>query len=259
MVAVARRHGARRRRLVVSALGVVAAVLALVGSLVAVGWRDFNPNGIPVSDPKREALPGARGEFAQLSPDGDFYALIEGRAGESAPQALVVVDAVRGTIIGRFRAPATGGSLRNAGWRSPKTVWVSAVELSEGRCIAAFSASSPGWEFAPDDCSRRPESAGRGFEHRVAPSPDGAVTARTTYDRYGQGLMERYPISDVRLEDGQGRFLGRLGNLILVGWAADSSLIVLGGSDHRPYRITRAEIGSLIAKPTADRAAAHTN
>ena len=58
--------------------------------------------------------------------------------------------------------------------------------------------------------------------------------------------MERRPISDVRLEDRDGRFLGQLGDLILVGWAADSSLIVLGGSDHQPYRITRAEIDSLI-------------
>ena len=157
----------------VSALAVAATVLALVGSLAAVERRNFDPNGIPVSDPKREALPGARGEFGQLSPDGELYVLIEDRAGEPAHQALVVVDAVRGTIVGRFPAPVTGGSLRNAGWRYPKSVWVSAVELSEGKCVAAFSASSPGWEFAPDDCGRRPESAGRGFEHRVARSPNG--------------------------------------------------------------------------------------
>ncbi|HEV2811590.1 MAG TPA: hypothetical protein VGV93_14475 [Acidimicrobiales bacterium] len=61
MVGVTHRHAARRRRLVVAALAVIAALLALVGSLVAVGWPDLDPNGIPVSDPKREALPGARG------------------------------------------------------------------------------------------------------------------------------------------------------------------------------------------------------
>jgi hypothetical protein len=230
---------------VVSALVVIVALLALLG-FVAAGWRQLNPNGAPVIDPKREPLPGARGEFGQLSPDGTLCALIERPAGESADQALVVVDAVRGRIVRRFPAPATGGSLRYAGWRSPTSVWVSAVELSEGRCIAAFSASAPGWELAPDDCSRRPESAGRGFEHRVARSPDGVLTARTIYERSRQGLMERRPISDVRLEDDDGRFLGRLGNLMVVGWAADSSLIVLGGSDHRPYRIARAEIDSSI-------------
>ncbi len=246
MVAVAPRNAARWRRLVVSALAVCAALLGLMGSFVAVAWRDLNANGIPVSDPKREPLPGARGGFGELSPDGEFYTLIEDPAGAPAHQALVVVDAVRGTIVRRLPAPAREGSLRNAGWRSPSTVWVGVVELSEGRCIAAFSASLPGWEFAPDDCSRRPESAGRGFEHRVARSPDGALSASTTYGRYGQGLMERRSISDVRLEDRKGRFLGQLGNLIVVGWAADSSLIVLGGSDHRPYRITRAEIDSLI-------------
>ncbi|MEO6627000.1 MAG: hypothetical protein ABIP03_00375 [Aquihabitans sp.] len=56
--------------------------------------------------------------------------------------------------------------------------------------------------------------------------------------------MEFLP--DPRLEDRDGRLLGQLGDLIFVGWAADSSLIVLGGSDHRPFRITRAEIDSLI-------------
>lgn len=248
MTGVVRRLADRKPAFVAAAIGTTAGVLALVGSVVAVarlGSQPFNPDGIPISDPRREALPGGPGEFDQLSPGGAFYTVIRQPHGEPADQTLLVIDAVRGTIVGRLPGVGTGGSLRFTGWRGPDSVWVGAVELSAGACISAYSASAPAWEFAPDDYRRSPEDAGVGFEYRTEPSPDRLLVAETTYDR-SRGLKEAYPISDVRLEDRNNRFLAQIGDVVLVGWAADGSLIVIDGSDHRPYRITRAEIDSSV-------------
>jgi hypothetical protein len=250
--AVAPGPAARARARVVPLVGAMACILALAGScaaLVRLESRWSNPNGIAISHPKREPLPGGRGSFEQLSPDGSFYAVVQGRTGEPAHEVLLVVDAVRGRVVGQLPGAATGASLRYAGWRSPNSVWVSAVELSAGTCVAAYSAAAPLWRFAPDDCSRRPEDAGVGFEHRTAPSPDGQLVARTVYDRSRRrGLLESGPIADVRLEDRDGRFLTQLGNITLVGWAGDGSLIAIDGSDGRPYRIARSEIDSLLRR-----------
>lgn len=228
----------------------MACILALAGSWAALGRLDSrarNPNGIAITHLEREPLPGGPYSFEQLSPDGSFFAVVQGRTGEPAQQVLLVIDALRGTVVGQLPGAATGGSLSYAGWRSPASVWVSAVELSAGTCIAAYSARAPRWEFASDDCSRRPENAGVGFESRTAPSPDGQLVARTVYDRYRRhGLLESRPLADIRLEDRDGRFLAQLGNLTLAGWAADGSLIVIDGSDGRPYRILRSEIDSLV-------------
>ena len=234
----------------VALVGVMACILAVAGScaaLVRFESRWSNPDGIAITHPNREPLPGGRGSFEQLSPDGSFFAVIQGRTEEPAQEVLLVVDAVRGTIVGQVPGTATGGSLRYAGWRNPNSVWVSAVELSAGTCVAAYSATAPRWEFAPDDCSRRPENAGVGFENRTAPSPDGELVARTVYDRSRRrGLLESGPIADVRIEDRDGRFLTQLGNLTLVGWAGDGSLIAIDDSDGRQYRIARSEIDSLL-------------
>jgi hypothetical protein len=231
-------------------VGIVACILALAGSWAAVGRLDSrwgNPNGVAITHPEREPLPGGRNSFEQLSPDGSFYAVVQGRMGEPAQEVLLVVDAVRGTVVGQLPSAGTGRSLRDAGWRTPDSVWVSAVELSAGSCIAAYSAAAPRWEFAPDDCSRRPTDAGVGFENRTAPSPDGQLVARTVYDRSRRhGLRESGPLADIRLEDRGGRFLAQLGDLTLAGWAADGSLIVIDGSEGRPYRIARSEINALM-------------
>lgn len=236
-----------RAHLVVT--GALAGVLALTGSCVALGRldaRSANPEGIPIGEPRREPLPGGPLEFQQLSPGGAFYALVQTSEGEPANEVLLVVDAVRGTVVGRLPGAGAAGGLRNAGWRDSSTVWVSAAELAGGSCVSAYSASAPDWAFGPDDCGRRPPSAGLGFEYRREPSPDGVLVAKTTYDRYRRNFMDSYPLADVRLEDGDGRFLAQLGGLVLVGWAADGSLIVIGDTDHRPYRITRTEIESLV-------------
>ena len=228
----------------------MACILALAGSCAALGRLDSracNPNGIAITHPQREPLLGGRYSFEQLSPDGSFYAVVRGRMAEPAQEVLLVVDAVRGTIVAQLPGAVTGGSLRDAGWRSPNSVWVSAVERSAGTCIAAYSATAPRRQFAPDDCSRRPENAGVGFEGRTASSSDGQLVARTVYDRSQRhGLRDTRPLADIRLEDRDGRFLVQLGNLTLVGWASDGSMIVIAGSDIRPYRIACSEIDSLV-------------
>ena len=229
-------------------LATIAGVLALTGSCVAVGRlhsRWANPDRITINYPQREPLPGGPYEFDALSADGALYTVIRERNGEPADQMLLVVDAVRATIVGRLSGATTGGSLRYSGWRSSDTVWVGAVELSAGRCTASFSASAPAWEFAADDCRQSPENAGSGFEYRTESSPDGTLVAKATYDR-SRGFKNSYPVSDVRLEAQDDRFLAQFGNLTLVGWAADGSLIVIDDSDHRPYRITRPEIDSFL-------------
>lgn len=223
------------------------AVLALMLFVAGIGaavvrWSDqaSNPDGIVIAHPRQDDLPGERYGFLDLSPGGDFYAFI-GDPFSEEPEVFVV-DAVEGEIVGRLSGQH-GERLRYGGWRSPDTLWVGTWMPSDPACTAAFSASAPAWMFGADECSRRPEGEGEGFEYRRATSPDGVLTAMTVYDRSTRGLNSE-PIPDVRLVDSDHRFLAQLGDMILVGWAADASLVVL--DDDGPSRITRAEVDALV-------------
>ncbi len=160
---------------------------------------------------------------------------------------LLVVDET-GTTVGRMMGARAGGRMDDLGWRDPNTLWVSVVEYP-GRCLGAYVASAPTWEFVPDDCGRRPADAGATRLQRCAPSPDGVLRATARYDRtHGYDFMDApTPIPDVRIEDSDGRFLAQLGGLNLVGWTIEGALIVVSDSDHRPHAISRAEIDEIVS------------
>ena len=214
------------------------------GTLVA-GSRlleaEANPRRIPISHPRREPLLGGYLEFGALSPGGSLYTVVRGRSGERDEQLLQVVSSVTGEIVGQLPGADAGGSIRETLWRDAHQLWVGVVELSAGRCVAAFRASTPAWQFEPDDCGRRPSEVHRPPRHIT--SPDGTLLAEPRQDRLGpvDFLDARGTIDDVRITAPDGRFVVQIGNVHLIGWAADGSLVVLDGS-LRPHRITRAEI-----------------
>jgi hypothetical protein len=148
----------------------------------------------------------------------------------------VVVDLRSGATVGRLPWRGGEGAFGFSGWRSLSTVWVEAEDPS-GTCVAAFSASAPAWAFGPDSCHDRPPDAGPGFTYAEVPSPDGHLTAETTERRGWREIVQ-----DVRLE---GRRLAQLGEVTLVGWGVDGSLVVRGGRFDRAYRIPPHEVAEL--------------
>ena len=161
---------------------------------------------------------------------------------------LLVVDAVSALVVGRLPSAQADGRLADLGWRDSTTLWVSDGPFP-GNCVAAYVASPPTWDFVPDDCDRRPADAGGTRLGRRAPSPDGALVATARSDRsgpwdFGDGAA---PVPDVRIEDSGGRFLAQFGDLNLIGWTMDGTLIGTANSPYRAYSITRAEIDSIVS------------
>ena len=245
--------GGRQRASRLGALGVATALLALTGSCVASARLDArmrNPDGIPISHPRLQPVMGVGFEFfTSHSPDGAFSTVVRQTLYASPDEVtLLVVEAGSGDVVGRLPGPPAGGRLDDVGWRDPTTLWVSVVDYPD-TCVAAYVASPPAWDFVADDCRNRPAAARATRWRCRLPSPDGQLTATQRYDRsgpwdFGDGSP---PVPDVRLEDSEGRFLAQLGNLRLGGWTRDGTLIVVSGSDHRTYEITRAEIDRIVA------------
>lgn len=258
------------------ALVALALALAAGGLLVAVvaahGVSSVSdpPGGAPIAEVDTAFVAEVDVGRVHPSTDGRFLALIRSGLVEE-PTEVVVLDAVSGRVVGRHSLDPPLGSV-TAEWTAPARLEVRVGGTGEAfdRCAYRLRAHAPDWRFTSLPCDPVRTLDGE-QEARGSPLPAGArvhpaVRCDDLPPRLGLkapgrplwavGLCERErgwagipeQVPDVLLIDGSGHPIAQLGELRLVGWARDGSLLVTRDERERLLRVPARVIDRLAAR-----------